>query len=49
MDEQIIFITFDSEISVSKVNAVMTRGSITSITGDCTEIKSNKTSCKLFF
>ena len=39
MDEQIIYITFDSEISVSKVNAVMTRGSITSITGDCTEIK----------
>ena len=42
MDEQIIYITFDSEISVSKVNAVMTRESVTSITGDCTEIKSNK-------
>ncbi len=39
MDEQIIKITFDSAISVSKVNAVMTRDSITSITGDCTEIK----------
>ena len=39
MDEQIIYITFDTDISVSKVNAVMTRDSITSITGDCTEIK----------
>ena len=42
MDEQIIKITFDSEISVSKVNAVITRGSVTSITGDCTEIKTDK-------
>ena len=42
MDEQLIELTFDSEISVSKVNAVMTRGSITSITGDCTEIETNK-------
>ena len=41
MDEQIIKLTFDSDISVSKVNAVMTRESITSITGDCTEIKTN--------
>ena len=41
MDEQIIFINFDSEITVSKVNAVITRDSITSITGDCTEVKEN--------
>ena len=41
MDEQMIFINFDNEITVSKVNAVITRDSITSITGDCTEVKEN--------
>ena len=41
MDEQLIMINFDSEISVSKVNAAMTRSTITYITGDCTEVKTN--------
>ena len=42
MDEQMIFINFDSEIIVSKVNAVIKRGLITSITGDCTEVNEDK-------
>ena len=41
MDEQLIKINFDSEISISKVNAAMTRSDITYITGDCTEVKTN--------
>ena len=41
IDEQLIMINFDSEISVSKVNAAMIRSTITYITGDCTEVKTN--------